>query len=317
MDNLAIEKSALQLGQLHNDVIAGKAFHSIVDRLGAIIDNEASLPRTKVTLPRIPTSFRHELLNLVGDGGQQGLVPVDNRFIKHLLDALQSTNRELRERAAFTALNGLLGQRLLTDEQLQMVIDHVTDNQILYDHILEPANRAVFGRSTALAGMAMLLYGDRHDYLRLTKDEVYQIMNKSLLVTALERDTRGFVKKAGWAHTFVQIANIDNELIQRDDLLRGDKLFLMATLLERYRRVYTPLIMGETESIVTFTVNLLNLHPIYQRFLLYELEQWQNALTAHLDSERDWTRVFNYRRLMQALAMDSSLPENVRKYLAN
>ncbi|WP_367341992.1 DUF2785 domain-containing protein [Limosilactobacillus sp.] len=316
MDELTIEKSAFQLAQLHNDVADGKAFHSIVGRLGSIIDNEASQPRTKVELPRISQSFKHELTNLADGADKNELVPVNDGFVRQLLKALQVTNRTVRERSAFTVLNGLLGQRLLTDDQLQMVIDHVTDNHILYDHILEPPNRAVFGRSTALAGMAMLLYGDRHDYLRLTNDEVYEMMNKASLVTVLERDTRGFVKKSGWAHTFVQIANIYNELIQRDELLRGDKLFLMATLLERYRRVYTPLIMGETESIVTFTVNLLNLNPIYQHFLLYELEQWQKSLTNHLDTESDWTRVFNFRRLMQGMAMDSSLPENVRKYLS-
>ncbi len=89
----------------------------------------------------------------------------------------------------------------------------------------------------------------------------------------LENDTRGFVANQGWVHAYTHIGNVLDELASDEELLRADKILLMATVIEKFRRLTTPLIYGEPTRLAVYFADQLLEDDVYQQFLLIELRE--------------------------------------------
>ena len=134
---------------------------------------------------------------------------------------------------------------------------------------------------------------------------------------ALEHDTRGFVGEKGWAHAFMHIGNLLDELAHDETLPRADKIFLLTILIEKLKRLDTPLIMGENRRLIGFITELVKTNELYSQYFLKQLKQWRQEATRQMqpDSESDWHRLYNQQRFLQALLMRDNLPQEITDYL--
>lgn len=218
-------------------------------------------------------------------------------------------------------INGLLANRLLTAEQELELLAFCIRDDVMFSHVMEPKNQAAFRRSYSMMTLSGLLYADRVSGSFIDNGLLNTIISRLLIYTLLEHDTRGIVDKAGWIHAFAAIAAVMNQLGSSTRVVRSTKLLLMATLLERYATLDSPVIADEQESITTFLVSLVNMHQLYHRYLGLQLTAWhhrlKNANEEDMYSEAYWNRVFNFRRLTQALVLRESLPDDLAKEILN
>lgn len=76
--------------------------------------------------------------------------------------------------------------------------------------------------------------------------------------------------------------------------------------------------MGEADEGADFLIEMMNQHPVYRRYFMVFLRDWQRDLQQERpQSEQGWHQVFNYRRLMQALLMSADLPEIIARQITN
>ena len=100
-------------------------------------------------------------------------------------------------------------------------------------------------------------------------------------------------------------------------MTRADKVFLLTVLIERIKRLETPLVMGENRRIDSYIVTLVNLNPLYEQYFLKQLKQWRQEMTRRMqpEVEADWHRMYNQQRLLQGLLLREKLPKEIYDYL--
>ena len=164
----------------------------------------------------------------------------------------------------------------------------------------------------------MLNYANRTNDFDLFTDDLHEMMIDNLATyIALEHDTRGFVEGKGWAHTFLHVGNMLDDLSNDDAVTRADKIFLLTVLIERIKRLETPLVMGENRRIDSYIVTLVNMNPLYRDYFLKQLKQWRQEMTRQMqpEVEADWHRMYNQQRLLQGLLLREKLPKEIYNYL--
>lgn len=319
MADVAIDAAAIALTNLHEQAQQGDLFSRLGPAVGKVIDNVPRRRRTKVVLPRVTPGYRREIQRLASRVGKQPLPAISDDFLEQILSAMKVRNWNVRARWTYYVWSTLLATKVLSDDQLARSLQWATDPANLFSHVLEPENNAVFTRSMALAMIVLFLYCNDHQIITLTDDQVHKLGDLVALLTVLERDTRGFIRKDGWAHMVIELANAHAELVQQPQMSRGDNLFFMTTVIEAYRRLTTPVVSGENEQLAVFIIDLLNRHKIYQQYFKHELRQWAHWMDKEnpLLTEQEWTQLFNYRRLMQALLVNTDLPDEIGQLIAN
>lgn len=300
-----------QLIELHQRVDNAEIFQSLYQRVGELIEK---VPSQKRTSYEPPADDRRYLKNEMSAIELQILEkePLDQAQKNSLFYHLASVDRLARE-GSRQAINDLLGHEMVSAEEIARWTDYILQDDILYAHVLEPKNQAVFMRASAVNMLHSFLMADRFGYFFLTEEKLQEVIDKVALLVLMEKDTRGFIGRRGWAHMFFELTNIFKEMTERTDLLRGDHIFMMTVLVERYRRLRTPLEMGEQNEIAEYLVSLLKRHRLYQDYFLMELKDWRAWLKqqSDVDNEGDWHLFFNYQRLMTALLVDKDLPPKV------
>lgn len=316
MDGEQIKHLNQQVRELRHATAKGQIFKQLDRLAGDLVEQVPRHPRTPLATLEDDAAFYDELRAMFKKLQDDELDQISDVLLLSLLDHFKADDPDIRLNGCLMIFNALLANDLLTNEQLCLSFHYLAQNDILLDHIDEPKNRGVFGRATALSALASLLYADRAGYFFLQAYEVDRLADLVAMILVLEKDTRGFVGDQGWAHIYAELANVLGELAQREELVRGDKVCLMALLLANYSRLTTPLIMGENEQIADFLVNLMNQHQVYRRYFLLALRNWRNRLReSRPQSTGNWHQIFNYRRLMQCLLMVNDLPEQIGKVI--
>ena len=316
MDGEQIKHLNQQVRELRHATAKGQIFKQLDRLAGDLVEQAPRHPRTPLATLEDDAAFYDELRAMFKKLQDDELDQISDVLLLSLLDHFKADDPDIRLNGCLMIFNALLANDLLTNEQLCLSFHYLAQNDILLDHIDEPKNRGVFGRATALSALASLLYADRAGYFFLQAYEVDRLADLVAMILVLEKDTRGFVGDQGWAHIYAELANVLGELAQREELVRGDKVCLMALLLANYSRLTTPLIMGENEQIADFLVNLMNQHQVYRRYFLLALRNWRNRLReSRPQSTGNWHQIFNYRRLMQCLLMVNDLPEQIGKVI--
>ncbi|AVW10819.1 DUF2785 domain-containing protein [Lactiplantibacillus paraplantarum] len=302
--------------KLRQQLRAGQVYQSLPARMDALIKQLPSTVATTVTLPG-----DEEVLPLIATLHEQlkkgTLTAISSEQVKLLMAHIGSRNPQVRDQGVYYLLNEALQQQVLTPAQLGAIFDQLIQDQLLFAHIDEPQNDAVYQRSFAVLLLSVLLYADHAGLKFMTPARLDLIVTQMTIYILLETDTRGFVGTTGWAHAYTHIGNILDELADESKLARADKLLLLAALLSRYQKLTTPLIFGEPERLSTYLTLITNKDELYCDYLLAALKEWHRQLMMHTrpSSEAEWTQIFNRNRLLEALALHDDLPTAVVDYL--
>ncbi|MFC6290617.1 DUF2785 domain-containing protein [Levilactobacillus angrenensis] len=314
-----LKKVLSDVAVLSEQVRQGEVYQSLGRRLGQIMDGIKRHRRTTVTLPDdqdgvqdVLADFRHQL-------DQQVPVTLTQENIKLLLAHLASTDAKLRYQGINFTFYDAFQQDALDSQQIRFILDQLSQPEALFAHILEPANNAVFGRAGHVAMLGVVLHFLDQMIEHVDKDKLHQIVILAATYLCLETDTRGFVNQSGWAHAFTAIADLLAVLSNSLRLPRADKLFLMTALMERMKRLNTPLIYGENDRIANYLTEITNRSGLYADFLVLILKNWrqQVALKRRPDNIAGWNRFFNRKRLLDALRLRQDLPAALKGYLSS
>ncbi|MFC6207456.1 DUF2785 domain-containing protein [Levilactobacillus tongjiangensis] len=304
-----------ELAALNDQVRGGDIYQSLSTRLGKLMDDIHRRRRTAVTLPddddgvaAILTGMRHQLEENVP-------VTLTGEKLDLLLAHLSSTDPKVRYEGINFTVYDALQQDAFDSNQMKVLLESLQNPDGLFNHILEPANVGVFGRAARVAMLAAILHFVPTD--NYGEQELRHTVLLAGTYICLETDTRGFVNQQGWAHAFSAATDLLAVLAGNESLPRADKLFLMMTLLERIKRLNTPLIYGENDRMATYFVELVNRHPLYEEAFLLSLKQWRQRVALHRrpDTIAGWNRFFNRKRLLDALRLHGDLPKSIHDYL--
>ncbi|MBQ0836024.1 DUF2785 domain-containing protein [Lactiplantibacillus pentosus] len=302
--------------KLRQQLRSGQLYQSLPIRMDGLV---AQLPQTVTTTVTLPSD--EEVLPLIADLHEQltkgTLTAINDEQIRQLMAHIGSRNPRVRDQGVYYLLNEALQQQVLTTQQLGDIFDQLIQDDVLFAHIDEPQNDAVYQRSFAVLLLSVLLYADHAGLTFMTPARLELIVTQMTAYILLEQDTRGFVGTTGWAHAYTHIGNILDELADESQLARADKLLLLAALMSRYQTLTTPLIFGEPERLSSYLTLISNKDELYCEYLLMALKRWHQRLMAHRhpNSEAEWTQIFNRNRLLEALALHDDLPTAVVDYL--
>lgn len=311
----SIAELRVELKQLRQRVDNAEIFQSLYQRIGELVEAVPHRGRTTIELPSDDQSFVHQLLPQIQQQLAENIEP-DQTEKQALLAHLKSANKAARE-GAIQSINIMLANQLTDPDELLKLTNVLLSDDDLYCHVLEPKNQAVFGRAATVGMLRSLVLADQMGYFFLSDEKLQEIVDKVALLQLLETDTRGFVGRHGWAHMYYELPNLFSQLADRGELLRGDNIFLMTVLIERYRRLKTPLIMGEPVQTASYLVKLMKRHRLYEQYFLMELRDWRAWLSnqPEVTQESQWHLFFNYQRLESALLLNGDLPKKIANEL--
>ncbi|MEX0380083.1 DUF2785 domain-containing protein [Leuconostoc sp. MS02] len=318
MDELAELKKKFSI--LRQKARKGDIFQS----LGSVISEElAALSPQKATPVILPDNDDHALerfqmysqqLDTHQDDGTRPLT-ISDEDLRLAVVQLANPLPEYRDTGAFFFLSDSIQNELVSDTQLRWLTMHLVSDEQLFSHILEPENDAVYGRSFSILVLSLLLFTQRTKRSFMSVDQLDIVIDQMALYTSLERDTRGFIGTNGWAHAFTHMGNALAEIFMMPQLMRADKLFLLASMLAGYRELKKPLMMGETERLVEVVMYVANAHELYVDYILLTLKLWRKDLvTRHaLKAEAQWHQLYNRSRFFNEIILCGS--QNVPKKL--
>ncbi|NLR31090.1 DUF2785 domain-containing protein [Levilactobacillus tujiorum] len=305
-----------QLAALNTDLKAGTVFQSLGPRLGQLMDGLHRRRRTPVTLPDDREGIEDLLGNLREKLDQNQPLHLSLQNLDFLLRYLASPDPKIRYNGVNFTVYDALQQNALDANDMVTLVNFLSRDEILFNHILEPTNAAVFGRAGSASMLAVVLHFIAENDAQGMVD--YQhLVNQVATYICLETDTRGFINQQGWAHAYAAILDLLMVLSETDSLPRADKLFLLQVLIERLKRLTTPLIYGENDRMATYFVVLTNRHPLYETALLNALKQWRQTVARRRrpDSLAGWNQFFNRKRLADALRLRQDASPKLKKYL--
>ena len=309
-----IQTTVQQLRTLLNQ---GKIFATLPDMLGKVIDSIATESKSRVTIPSDDKTASARIRTIQKRIKQTSDPSVTDDEIAFLVAHLASTKPAVRDKGVFFLFNDLFQAEAFTNEQVKALFKRLQAPDILFSHIFEPQNDAVFLRSFAVMILSGMIYADQNRYHILSKADYLTTVQNIGTYILLERDGRGYVETKGWAHAFTHIGNMLEELSQVDVLPRSEKVFLMAAVVEAWRRIETPLIFGEDHRMALYLSGITNVNQFYSETLLMCLKNWQHTLVniRPQESYAFWVRWYNRNRLLQALTLRADLPQPITDYI--
>ena len=315
MDEVANTYHALQ--PLYEQLLAGKKFVSLPASIQKIMANITPAAATPVIVPSdgIAALAKIQALNTRNKG--QKMPTLSDDELSFLVDHLGSLEPAVRDKGVFFTLGDWLQGGGATPLQIQWLFKRLQAPDVLFAHILEPDNDAVFLRSFAVMILSAVIYADRNTYHVLSAQDYSDLMLPVATYIALEQDGRGYVENKGWAHAYTHIGNLLDELSDVNSLTRAQKVFLMMVALTGWQRMAHPLIYGEDQRFALYLTNLASMHQFYAQSLVMTLTAWQKRLR-HVQpqaSQAFWNRWYNRSRLLEACIMRADMPQVVVDYL--
>ncbi|MFD1431360.1 DUF2785 domain-containing protein [Lacticaseibacillus yichunensis] len=318
---MATEQEAVQtvkdaMQTLRQQLLDGKVFKHLPDALGEIYNARPSFQETPFTTPDDDMRALARISSISKRIKGSNDPKISDEELSFLMDHLASLSPAVRDKGVFFLMGDLFQADAFTVAQIDWLATYLQRPDVLFAHILEPQNDAVFLRSFAVMLLSGLVYADsRYHVLSAEAHEALTLNFATYII--LERDGRGYVDPQGWAHAYTHIGNLADELSQVKVLSRGHKLFLMATVLEGWQRMDDALVFGEDQRIAGYLTNLAVKHQFYAESLVMCLTSWQKRVTTMRprESEAFWNRWYNRLRLLEALIIRSDMPKGVIDYL--
>lgn len=315
-----IEDFRQALQDVRRRVHAGELLDSLGTELGRLLDEldyDQPTPVSQLNekeLDKIQKLLADKQAELGTEGGTQ----LEDTELIAILSGLRQTDPKLRDQGVFFFITDALQHGVFSQRQLLLMTRYLLQDNVLFSHITEEENDGIFMRSFTVFLLSMLNYANRNQAQDVFGDQLRETMIQQVaLYLALERDYRGFVGEKGWAHTFMHIANLLDELTADVNVLRADKLFLLTLLVERLKRLDGPLVMGENQRIAAYITHIVNMNDLYANYFLKVLKQWRQELTRRPQptTEAEWHQFYNQMRIFQALLLRKNLPSDIYDYL--
>ncbi|GAX00175.1 DUF2785 domain-containing protein [Secundilactobacillus mixtipabuli] len=316
--NNQIDDIRKQLNEIRTQVNAGELFQSLGTRLELLVKSvQREKIVTAVNLPDDNDGIRDLLTQLNDQLKDESLTALSDQQVLQLVRHIGSPDPNIRDKGIYFLFNDLIQQHLLSDQQMVMIVRYLTSDTVLFAHILEPENDAIYQRGFAVLLLSVLLYADRAGYQFLDQKLVSQVVDQLALYMVLEVDTRGFIKTNGWAHAYTHIGNLLDELSERERLTRADKLYLMAIIIERYKTLDGALIFGEPQRLAGYLARLTNKNQLYADYFLKQLKHWRQELVVvqQEESQAGWNRIYNRGRLIEAMIVRHDFNDDILQYL--
>lgn len=312
-----VETTIKKIRDLRKQLHQGKVFRSLPNDLHQIMAAVKVEPATPVALPDDDAAAIAKITAIEARLKAEKPKQVSDSELRYLITHLAATAPEVRDKGVFFLLSDLFQADAFTEKQVAWLFTTLQRKDILFAHITEPQNDAVFLRSFAVMLLSGLVYADLNRYHLLTSRQFENLLVNLCAYVALEKDGRGYVADKGWAHAYTHIGNLADELSQVPSLMRGDKLLLMATVVEGWQRIEDPLVFGEDQRVASYLVNIATKNQFYADALVMCLTAWQQRLRnlKPQESLSFWTRWYNRSRLLEALLMRADLPKVVVDYL--
>ncbi|RRG18853.1 DUF2785 domain-containing protein [Weissella viridescens] len=318
MSSKLINQVQRELHLMREEMQAGELYESLGLRVGELLDDLGDKdPATPVAQL---DDYEVELIVETGTRLQRGLLSnklqsVTDEDLATLINGLGQTDPEIREDMSLNVLLQLIQNQILTTEQLLTLNAHVFRPEVLYFHLLEQDNDGVFLRSFNLCLVSIMkLWEHPLPYTKIDYDRMLDLLGTYI---ALETDTRGFVDQKGNIRAFLHIGHVLDAFNFDEQLIRLDKIFLLTILMERYKRLRTPLLMGEEQRIAAYLVNLMAFDQLYIDYVLSTLKQMRQEMMVlgEPKNEGDWHRINNQHRLIDALMLNEKTPASITNYL--
>lgn len=305
----------------------GDIFQSLGESISDIVSQLELVAETTVILPEKDEA----LLTYMQLQGQRSL---DDEAISENLsddgsvtdDVLMAIAEQLanpvpkyRDNGAFVCLSDMIQNDLISERQMSWLTDYFVSDEQLFGHIFERANDGIYRRSFSMLLLSLLLFIQRTKKSFMTDKQMSRIIDQVALYSILERDARGFIGNNGWAHAFTHIGNVIAEIIMMPNLVRADKLFVLASMLAGYREINQPLVMGEPERLVEVAVYAAKSHQLYSDYMLITLKLWRKDLVTrrNIESEANWHQIYNRTRFFHAIILNGkqNVPKAIYDYV--
>lgn len=318
MTRETIHFSQQQLADLRQAMLDGALYKSLGIRIGKLIDElpaktsvtpVAQLSQSEETaIIELSSEIQHSLL-------EDELESISDGELAILVNGLGQKRPEIREEACLKVLVQLIQNQILTTDQIDILQKHILRPEVLFFHITENANDGVFLRSFNVCLLAILKLWEQP--VAMDKAEYEDMIMLLATYLLFETDTRGFDDEQGWFRTYFHIGHILDALTFDNQVVRMDKIFLMTVMLERYKRLDTPLTMGEEQRLAGYLTNIVKVNSLYADYFLLQLKQMRQQFVQNQEPTTlaGWNRFYNKKRLWQALQLQSQLPENISNYL--
>jgi len=300
---------------LRTQVLQGDVFGTLPKKVGQLIEQVPVQSKQPVIVPSDDVTAIGRIKEIERRVKHSPHPAVTDEELDFLVQQLASTKPAVRDKGAFFLLSDLFQLKALTDDQSRWLFNRLQAPDTMFSHIFEPQNDAIFLRSFSVMILSSLIYGLDDTVLQVAD---YENLALNLAVyMILEKDGRGYVDQAGWAHTYTHIGNLLDELIAVQDLKRAHKFFLQVVLIEAWRRMRTPLVYGEAERMASFLTHYAVMNQFYGRSLMMSLQNWQQSLLQLRPQESlgFWNQWYNRSRLLEALLLQPDLPDPIHDFI--
>lgn len=308
----------------------GEIFQSLGEAMAENIRGLSPQPVTDVSLPtdgELALTRMQAYSQLLETKAQDGehvaaldVEPIADDTLALVVAQLANPLPKYRDTGAFFFLSDVIQNQLMTEAQMRWLMSYLTTDEQLFDHIFEGNNAAIYRRSFSVLVISLLLFTHRTKTPFLSEAQLDHVIDQVALYAALERDARGFIGTNGWAHAFTHIGNAVNEILLMPNLMRADKLFVLASMLSGYRELQQPLVMGETNRIVAVALQSAKTHEVYQDYVLLTLKLWRKDLVTRQPpaSEGRWHQLYNRTRFFQTILLQErpTVPDAIFKYVS-
>lgn len=309
-----------RLTQRYKDFNQGLNFETLPDQLTDLYQSISyAQRRTKVVpLTQGDQADVAALLKKVGQGVNQAKADLElsDDELMLLLHNSGILNENLRDRGIFFTISGLMNRGALKPEQIWPALQFLTQDDVLFAHIMEPENNAIFGRSMAVLLSSVFLVADRSYGDVLTPEQYWQVISQLALYALLERDVRGFVPDYGWAHAYTHIGNVLAEVAE-SRLTRGQKLFFLTCVMVGYQQANQPFAFGEDQRMATATLALATKEKFYTDYLLRLFKVWPQRTPANPQANGYdfWTKWYNRNHYFINLMVMPDIPEELVAFI--
>ncbi|HEY2980206.1 MAG TPA: DUF2785 domain-containing protein [Anaerolineales bacterium] len=231
---------------------------------------------------------------------------------EELFTYLGSTDPELRDNIAYEIFANWLDQQVYAPDQLRSLILVLILN--LHEGLGERETDSVFLRSFSALCLAEIIHHDgTHPFL--DKEELLDILARSLEYLEGEQDPRGYVAVKGWAHALAHTADLlyvlaDDPRLGRDEMAR----ILDGVRSKLVRPTDWTYVHGEDERLVravtaVFARNLLDQDTLaawLNSFASPAAGSWQSSF----EDDSLQNAYFNSRLFLKSLYLKVSAPDS-------
>ncbi len=241
-------------------------------------------------------------------------VPIDTTpqaLAPELLEALGSTDPELRDVYAYPILEHWVHAHLYSHDDLRAMVARLAEN--LMAGLGEEATDAVFLRAFSVLMLAEIVHEDNLQPF-LGEAEVRQLLELGLAYQAAERDDRGWVPGKGWAHSVAHTADLLWVLARNRYLGSRDLERLLDSIAAKVLSSTTPYLCDEDERLSQPLAAALRRGVLSAGFV----NDWLSRLTDPPDRSA-WAEAFlagqdlaarhNVKQLLRSLYFQLTLSE--------